>query len=46
MWLVKIFLSCHEKFAHAQHKNNQTHAELVFSSETDLQKKTSKGEDS
>ena len=37
-WLAKTFLHCHENFAHAQQKNNQTQAELVFSSETDWQK--------
>ena len=36
--LVKIFLNCHENFGHTQQKNNQTQAELVFSSETDKQK--------
>ena len=35
---AKIFLRCHENFVRAQQKNNQTQAELVFSSETNQQK--------
>ena len=42
-WLAKIFLRCHENFAYAQQKNNQTQAELVFSSKTDQQKNIKEG---
>ena len=42
-WLVKIFLRCHENFAHDQQKINHTQAELVYSSETDRQKKHGRG---
>ena len=31
-------MRCHDNFAHAQQKENQTQAELVFSSETDRHK--------